>query len=177
LLHCASPARARANCPSPHAATTTVGLWPCNEARVPTGSVIILSAEDSAADTIIPRLVAAGADRNRVQIVDAVWSEDGKSRKCFNLQADLAPLEQKIADRGDVSMVIVDPVSSYLGKADSHKNAPRVLEPLSEMASRTHVAGVFRHALQQAVGSRDGQASLHRLDRIYRSASDCICLG
>jgi hypothetical protein len=43
---------------------------------------------------------------------------------------------------GEVALVVVDPVSSYLGNADSHKNAEvrRVLEPLSEMAERTRVA-------------------------------------
>ena len=40
------------------------------------------------------------------------------------------------------SLVVVDPVSSYLGKTDSHKNSEvrGVLEPLSEMAERTRVA-------------------------------------
>ena len=44
------------------AAVTTGGTWPCGEGRAPLGNVIILSAEDGAADTIIPRLMAAGAD-------------------------------------------------------------------------------------------------------------------
>ena len=39
-------------------------------------------------------------------------------------------------------LVVVDPVSSYLGKTDSHKNSEvrGVLEPLSEMAERTCIA-------------------------------------
>jgi hypothetical protein len=41
------------------AAITTAGHWPCNEGQAPLGSVIILSAEDDAADTIRPRLDAA----------------------------------------------------------------------------------------------------------------------
>ena len=35
------------------------GDWPCGEGLSPCGSVIILSAEDDAADTIVPRLIAA----------------------------------------------------------------------------------------------------------------------
>jgi hypothetical protein len=38
------------------AAITTGGQWPCDEGRAPLGSVIILSAEDDAADTMRPRL-------------------------------------------------------------------------------------------------------------------------
>ena len=45
------------------AAVTTGGPWPCGEGNAPLGSVVFLSAEDGASDTVIPRLMAAGADR------------------------------------------------------------------------------------------------------------------
>jgi hypothetical protein len=81
--------------------------------------------------------MAAGADRKRVRLVSAVCNPDG-SRRAINLQHDLDLLEREIADFGDVALVAVDPVSSYLGKTDSHKNSEvrGVLEPLSEMADR-----------------------------------------
>jgi hypothetical protein len=123
------------------AAVTTGGDWPCGEGRAPVGNVIILSAEDGAADTIVPRLLAAGADTGRVHIVSAVRNPD-ESRRVINLQHDLDLLERKIAEVGNVLLVVVDPVSSYLGKADSHKNSEvrGVLEPLSDMADRALVA-------------------------------------
>ena len=123
------------------AAITMGGEWPCGEGRAPLGSVIILSAEDGAADTIVPRLIAAGADRDRVHIVSAVPTEN-EGRRGFSLQADLDRLEQKIAEVGDVALVVIDPISSYMGKTDSHKNADvrGVLEPVAEMAERTRVA-------------------------------------
>jgi putative DNA primase/helicase len=123
------------------AAITMGGEWPCGEGRAPVGNVIIFSAEDGAADTIIPRLIAAGADQSRVNMVSAVRDGDG-SRRAFNLQRDLALLEKKITHIKDVAMVVVDPVSSYLGRTDSHNNSEvrGVLEPLSEMAERTRVA-------------------------------------
>jgi hypothetical protein len=42
-----------------------------------------LSAEDDAADTGVPRLIAAGADRTRVNLVVAVEDRCGERR--FNL--------------------------------------------------------------------------------------------
>ena len=90
------------------------GEWPCGEGRAPVGNVIILNAEDGADDTVVPRLMAAGADLERVHIVSAVRQEDGKGRRTFNLQADLMLLEQKIAEIGDVALVIIDPISSYM---------------------------------------------------------------
>jgi putative DNA primase/helicase len=123
------------------ATITRGGLWPCGEGRAPVGSVIILSAEDDPEDVTVPRLIAAGADLAKVHIVTSVAEPDGK-RSSFNLQADLALLEQKIDEIGDVVLVIIDPVSSYMGKVDSHKNAEvrGVLEPITEMAAHKRVA-------------------------------------
>jgi hypothetical protein len=44
------------------AKATTGGEWPCKEGRAIKGSVLLLTAEDDSEGTIIPRLVAAGAD-------------------------------------------------------------------------------------------------------------------
>jgi putative DNA primase/helicase len=124
------------------AAVTTGALWPCDEGRAPKGSVLILSAEDDAADTIRPRLDAAGANSRVVHHISAVAHGDGKGRRTFNLQADLSLLESAIKTIGDVRLVIIDPVSSYLGKTDSHKNADvrGTLEPLGDLAARLRVA-------------------------------------
>lgn len=105
--------------------------------------MILLSAEDGAADTIVPRLRAAGADLNRIHIVRSVRNE-GNGRATFNLQADLDLLESEIIRIGDVRMVGIDPISSYLGKIDSHVNAAvrGVLEPIGEMADRLRIAVV-----------------------------------
>jgi AAA domain len=115
--------------------------WPCGEGAAPQGSVLILSAEDGLGDTIAPRLHAADADCGRVHIIERV-QKDFSSSRGFNLQADIELLEHKIKERGDVALVTIDPISSYLGKVDSHKNAEvrSVLEPLSAMAERTRVA-------------------------------------
>ncbi len=124
------------------AVVTTGGIWPDDAKDAKVGSAIILSAEDDAADTIRPRLDAAGADADKVHIVSAVRVEDDKGRRSFNLQQDLSLLEQAIDGIGDVRLVVIDPVSSYLGKVDSHRNAETraVLEPIGEMASRLGVA-------------------------------------
>jgi len=127
------------------AAVTTGGQWPCGEGRAPRGSVIFLCAEDAAGDTIVPRLMAAGADLIKVHIVTAVRDDNGWGRRAFNLQSDLQQLEAKITEIGDVSLVVIDPISSYLGpKVDSHVNSAvrGVLEPVSEVASRLRVAFV-----------------------------------
>ena len=68
------------------ATMTCAGEWPCREGRPATKrSVVMLSAEDGVADTIVPRLMAVGADRAKVKIVTAVHEADGAGRRIFNL--------------------------------------------------------------------------------------------
>ena len=137
------------------AATVSRGKeWPCGEGQSRRGSVIILSAEDDAADTIVPRLMAAGAYLSKVHILEAVRMEDDKGHRSFNLQLDLPELEKKIEELDDVLLVIIDPITSYLGKVDSHKNAElrSVLEPLGKMAARRHVTVIGNTHLSKAIG-------------------------
>src|SRR5215831_1137619 len=54
------------------AVVTTGGTWPVDRTQCERGSVILLNAEDDAADTIRPRLEAAGADISRIEIIEAV---------------------------------------------------------------------------------------------------------
>jgi hypothetical protein len=145
------------------AAVTTGGHWPDNNNRTPLGSVIILSAEDGLADTIRPRFDAAGGDPAKVSIIRAVKIKGRNGRQSFDLAADLELLEAEIQRRGDVRLVLIDPVSSYLGKLDSHKNAEvrSALEPLGEMAERlrlavlavTHLSKGDGKAINRLIGS------------------------
>jgi hypothetical protein len=81
---------------------TTGRDWPCREGAAPTGSAIVLAAEDGVADTILPRLLAAGGDPSRVHVIAAV--RDGGGRRSIDLQRDLAALESKIIEIGDVAL-------------------------------------------------------------------------
>jgi putative DNA primase/helicase len=147
------------------AATVTQGAeWPCDEGRAKPGSVAMLCAEDGAADTIVPRLMAADADLSRVHIVSAVMGDQRQGSRSFNLQADLDLLDGFLARDPDVRIIVVDPISSYMGKVDSHKNTDvrAVLEAFGEMASRRRVAllgithfskGGGQKAINQFIGS------------------------
>ncbi len=119
---------------------TTGGAWLENEGRAPLGSVVIISCEDDPADTIAPRLMAAGADLSKVAELQSI--KDGDTNRSFNLAADLGPLEDVLDKLGDVRLVIIDPISAYLGGTDSHKNADvrALLGPLSDLAQRKAVA-------------------------------------
>jgi putative DNA primase/helicase len=139
------------------AITTTGSKWPDGASASEPGSVIILAAEDDVEDTLAPRLMAAGADLARVFVIRSVFDEN--RRRGFNLQADLERLEAEILKRDNVKLVIIDPISSYLGKVDSHKNADvrSVLEPLGEMAARLRVAVICNNHFSKGGGSANSR--------------------
>lgn len=127
------------------ASTITRGnLWVASTERAKRGRVLILSAEDGLADTVRPRFDAAGGDPNLITVIRAISTGGGSGRATFNLATDLALMEAEIQKYGDVNLVTIDPVSSYLPNIDSHKNTDvrSVLEPIAEMAERLKV-GVF----------------------------------
>jgi len=131
------------------------GEWPYGGGNAPKGDVIVLSAEDDPADTIKPRFVAAGGNPEKLHIIRAVRADDVK--RGFNLQADMGQLEALIRRLGGVGCVIIDPVSSYMGKVDSHKNSEvrGVIDPLTEMASSTGWAFLLNtHFTKSASGNK-----------------------
>lgn len=140
------------------------GVWPVDRVACERGSVLLLSAEDDSADTIRPRMEAAGADIERVHVLQAIRdgfnAEGDELRRAFNLKADIRRLEDHLAEIGDVALVVIDPVSAYLGGTDSHNNADvrTLLAPLGEMAARIGAAVVAVSHLNKGGAASNGDA-------------------
>lgn len=125
------------------AARITCGeKWPCDEGAAPQGNVLLLTAEDDISETVVPRLAAAGANLDRVEIIKMVRL--GDRERMFSLVTDLDLLRQKIIEVGDVRMIQIDPISAYLGvgKIDSFRGTDvrGVLTPLVDLAIELRVA-------------------------------------
>ena len=120
------------------AATISVGgRWP-DDSRAPIGEVVIWSGEDDPADTIVPRLIACGADLDRIHIVQGVVNKSEK--RSFDPSIDVPILRQAMVGK-DVKLLIVDPIVSAVS-GDSHKNAEvrRSLQPLVDLAAEMDCA-------------------------------------
>jgi RecA-family ATPase len=121
--------------------------WFIDESECPEGDVIILSAEDDAADTLVPRLEAAGANLKRIQSLEMVRvpTKDGVSERVFSLKRDIDALREALDKNPEVKLIIIDPISSYLDGADSHANADvrGLISPLAKLASKYKVAVVM----------------------------------
>ena len=122
------------------AVVSSGGYWP-DGTRAEQGSVVIWSGEDSPEHTLVPRLIAAGADLTRVHIVSAVLTEKG--RRPFDPATDMVLLRQQLDVIADAKLLVVDPVVSAIA-GDSHKNAEtrRGLQPLVDIALDYDIAAL-----------------------------------
>ena len=127
------------------AMVSTGGDWPFDEGTARRGDVIYVTAEDGAADTIRPRLEAAGANLDRVHIIERVIDEFGT--RPFSLLVDLAQLDQTLQALRKPRLVIVDPINACLGSTYGHpfnsNSVPQVralLCRLEALAARHRVA-------------------------------------
>jgi hypothetical protein len=120
------------------AARVTIGAeFPDKSGFAPLGSVIIVSAEDRRENTLKPRLVAMGADIDRVTFVTAlrtIPSPDGSTPPMVNPMSlgDLAYWMQIVERVSDCRLMIIDPIPSYLGRGvNDARNAELrgILEP------------------------------------------------
>lgn len=123
------------------------GSSPCEQ-----GDVILFSAEDDAEDTINPRLVACGADQERIHIFNTVTRKGKES--FFDLSADIDLLEKALKSMPKVSLIVVDPITAFLGATDSHVNAEvrALLSRLSKIASTHAIAIVVVTHLNKSSG-------------------------
>jgi hypothetical protein len=123
-------------------------------ARPERGDVILLSAEDDIADTIRPRLEAAGADLNRCWVLPDVHPE-GEPPRPPELPADLFLLEDLVKSKA-AALVVVDPLMAFLaGQVDSHRDQDvrRVLASMAYMAARTGAAVLIVRHMRKGAGS------------------------
>lgn len=149
------------------------GQWPDSTQTI-VGKVLIWSGEDGARDTIVPRLIAMGADLSNIFILSTVTERDGEKRP-FDPSTDLAALESKITEIGGVDLLIIDPfVSAITRGKNSHNNAEtrQGLQHVVEFAERHNCAVLGIHHLTKGTAGRDpldrvtGSLAITALSRI-----------
>ncbi len=133
------------------------------------GSVLLVSAEDDPSDTIRPRLDAHEAEPTRIHALQGVRAGNdaqGRPIEAVFTLADLDALKQAIDEIGDVRLIVVDPIGSYMGgRVDAHRDneVRAVLAPLGEIARQSGAAvllvahqrkGAASHADDLVLGSR-----------------------
>ena len=112
------------------------------------GNVLALTAEDDARDTVGPRLDAAGADSSSIARINAVkvtLADGATGESFFSLDRDLAKLEDTLKKHPDFKLLIIDPLTAYMGaKVNSWRDAEvrALLTPLTDFAMRSGIAAI-----------------------------------
>lgn len=138
------------------AACTNEKLLPNMEHMEPF-NVIYQTAEDGLGDTVKPRLIEAGADLDRVLVIDD-----------SNVQLTLSDerIEKAIIEN-NARLVIIDPIQAYLG-ADVDMNRANEVRPifmrLGQVAQRTGCAILLIGHLNKAAGMQSLQRGLGSID-------------
>ncbi|MBM4255919.1 MAG: AAA family ATPase [Deltaproteobacteria bacterium] len=114
-------------------------------------SVVLLSAEDDTADTIQPRLAAAGADMARIRKMDAIIHGDDESLPSLG---DCSLIPDALQEYG-AKLLIIDPLMAYLpSEVNSFRDQDirRILAPLAKIAAETGAAVVIIRHLNKSPG-------------------------
>jgi hypothetical protein len=117
------------------------------------GGVVIVSMEDGVANTIRPRLEAAGAKLEIIRIVSVILDSQGNARTP-TIPDDLLAIEAAIKDV-KAGLLIIDPLVATLGTGTNSyrdQDVRRALAPLIQLAEKLGVAVICIRHLSKNVG-------------------------
>lgn len=100
------------------ATITTGGRWPDGTVSDRKGNVLVWSSEDVADDTLVPRLIASGADLNRCHFIEGIVQHG--ERVPFDPSQDIPELHRAVERIGGASLLIIDPIVSAVA-GDMHR--------------------------------------------------------
>lgn len=121
------------------AIVSTGGRFP-DGTLCPKGSVLIWSGEDAIDDTLVPRLIASGADLSKIHFIrDTTLANFEKGS--FDPATHVDALARAAHDMPDLGLLILDPIVNAVA-GDSHKNGEvrRALQPVVEFGERLNCA-------------------------------------
>lgn len=119
-------------------------VWPDGAVGSEPGGVLIVSGEDDAARAIVPRLKAVDADLSRIKIMEY---------PCLDLFVSSAKLVAEAKRIPDCKLVIIDPVTSFMGACNQNDNSDvrKVMRDLGDVAVKTNTAIVLVTHLSKKV--------------------------
>lgn len=145
----------------------------------PPCDVLLLSVEDSLEDTVMPHLLAEGADLNRLLPIEGIrrLGEDGTPDDEV-LRLDLRHLDTvlaKVQAHPQTRLLVVDPIMSFVGRAGLSENASaevrQILDPLLDLADKSGlaivmIAHVTKSTATAAVNRITGSAAFRDASRV-----------
>lgn len=134
--------------------------WPDKTKYFKKANVVIWSGEDDAKDTLIPRLIAADADLDKILIIDGKIGPKNQV-EAFDPARDLGELRVAISKLGGASLLVLDPIVSLI-RGDMHKanDVRRCLEDLVAFAAEMDCAVI---GITHFNKGRSGKSAVERV--------------
>jgi putative DNA primase/helicase len=156
------------------AAKTTTGekFIACGlDVVLPQGRVVIMSAEDDPEYQLKPKLLASGANQEFIELIKCKTSTANPKKRLINLQNDLHAIEKFIKEKGDVRLIIIDPVSYFVGDLREDKNSEVIhfLDVLKDFAKEHNLAIILNKHLRKK--GTNSSASISASSEIGGSAA------
>lgn len=111
---------------------------------IPPSDVLMLIGEDDIDDTVVPRLKAANADLRQIHFLEGVTAPNGIQDIALDQHRNV--LEEMIRRHPAIKLIIIDPISNYLGKANmmaDQETRSAVLTPLKQLSAQYGIATVL----------------------------------
>lgn len=124
------------------------------------GSLIYITSEGVPDRILVPRLVAAGADLERVEIVEGIANKRGEF-EILDVNQHLPALARKMKDNPDIRLVVIDPIASHLSpklNINSSLEMRSAMDCIARFAEETGVAVLVVMHLNKD----DRKAAIHR---------------
>ena len=144
--------------------------------------VLVLSASDHPEETVLPHLIAAGADASRVfffrgQVVDEPDDKNDDEAfpvvRPFLLSRDMTSLEfcleELSEEKIDVGLIVIDSIDRYIGAHEKKGDRIEVVAQLADLAARSGAAVLVTANSSMKAGSRGGTVVYQELLNTARS--------
>lgn len=106
----------------------------------PAGDVILFSHEECPERVIVPRLIANGADLDRVHLAKGVVTSDGDEYE-FDIERSIRQLDLMVDELPDVQLGIFDPITSYVNcNENSNADVRKALKHIVDFAARQNIS-------------------------------------
>jgi len=113
-------------------------------------NVLIISVEDDAEDTLIPRLMEAGADLNRIILGNGLI-QHGDRDQILSIKSNIAAIRDEILTH-DIALVVLDPLVALLGANVNYDQEVReALAPLQAILQETGAACIGIRHMRKAI--------------------------
>jgi putative DNA primase/helicase len=173
------------------ARVTTGNDWPDGRKNtLGPRKVLIAASEDDPSDTLVPRLMAAGADLENVLIIPFTLFQPGEKKKrkkksmvTLDLKRDAKLLLDTVKANPDIALLILDPITSFFGEADQNrdKEVRPLMDAISDLCRKSGITviGLIHEnkrsdvgAMQKVLGASSIPGSARAVWGFYRDSED-----